>query len=231
MIDKSKGKFTVITAGGIGSRMGLSVPKQFSELGNMPVLMHSIMRFREYDSDMKIVLSLPKDAFPDWVKLCRFHNFEAPYKTVKGGRTRFHSVRNALAEVPRNTLVAVHDGVRPLVAQQTIANAFAAAAEQGAAVPVFDIPFSLRKLEKGESRTVHREKYKEVQTPQVFKSELLKSAYEANYSENFTDDASVVEAAGHTIFLTQGNRENIKITYPSDLIIAEALLNHSQERI
>lgn len=186
------------------------------------------MRFRQYDSAMKIVLSLPKDRFSEWEKLCRVHNFEPPFKTVAGGRTRFHSVRNALAEVPRNALVAVHDGVRPLAAEETIADAFTAADKYGAAVPVFDIPFSLRKLDNAESRSVVREQYKEVQTPQVFKSEILKTAYAGDYSESFTDDASVVEAAGHKIFLTKGNRENIKITYRADLIIAEALLNHSK---
>jgi len=228
MIDKSKVRFTIVTAGGIGSRMQQSMPKQFSELGNLPVLMHSIMRFKAYDSDMKIVLSLPKNSFSDWENLCRIHHFHLPVKTVAGGRTRFHSVQNALAEIPENALVAVHDGVRPLVSQQTIADAFAAAAEQGSAVPVFDIPFSVRKLEDAGSQSVLREHYKEVQTPQVFRADILKAAYSLDYSESFTDDASVLEAAGHKIFLTKGNRENIKITYPADLLIAEALLNHSE---
>lgn len=224
MIDKSKVKFTIITAGGKGLRMGLELPKQYALLKGLPVLMHTVKRFHQFDRDMKIVLSLPTDSRVYWDKLCQKHNFKIPHQIVQGGATRFHSVQNALAHLPHEGLTAVHDGVRPLVSTETITAAFAAAEAHGAAVPVHEIPFSLRRIEGDTSMAVARSKYREVQTPQVFRNEMLHEAYALDYREGFTDDASMVEAAGYSVVLSPGNPENLKITYPSDLAMAEALI-------
>lgn len=230
MTGKNKEKITVITAGGRGRRMGKQTPKQFSLLDNLPVLMHSLHRFKCYDENMRIIVSLPPDSCDYWHNLCKTHNFTIAHDLAAGGDTRFASVKNALAYVPYDAFVAVHDGVRPLVTRETLEAAFSSAEKNGAAVPTVPLSFSLRKLEGDKSRAADRSQYREVQTPQVFRSELLKKAYNADFQEGFTDDASVLEADGRSPVLTPGNRENIKITYPSDMVIAEALLKSCPEK-
>jgi len=219
----------VIVAGGKGLRMGTDIPKQFLEIGGKPVLMHTIEAFRRFDGDMQIVLVLPESQQGFWRKLCEEHHFDVEYDIANGGQTRFHSVKNGLALVSQeSSLIGVHDGVRPFVSADTIRLCYQAAEIHGAALPVTDIVETVRKIDGNSgSHTVDRNAYKAVQTPQVFDAVLLRKAYQQEYRDGFTDDASVVEALGHDIFLVKGNRENIKITTPFDIIVANALLNAS----
>lgn len=216
----------IIVAGGKGLRMGGNVPKQFREIGGKPVLMRTIECFHRFDPAMKMILVLPEIQKAYWKELCRQYAFRIPYVLADGGDTRFQSVKNGLAMAADGGLTGIHDGVRPFVAQETIARCYAAAAETGAAVPVMPVVESLRKIETSENnRSVERAAFRIVQTPQVFRTDLLKQAYERPFQSFYTDDASVVEAAGGRITLVEGNRENIKLTTPFDLKVAEALLN------
>lgn len=217
--------YTIIVAGGKGMRMGKDLPKQFLPIDGTPILMHTLQAFYDYDPSMTLIVVLPSDQQAYWSKLCGDHHFTIPHVVVKGGETRFHSVKNGLASIKGEGLVAVHDGVRPFVHYDTIDRCFAAAQESGAAVPVVEVVDSLRKVEDEESKAVSRRDYRIVQTPQVFDISLLKEAYKQPYTVDFTDDASVVEAYGRKVSLVDGNRENIKITSPFDLVIAEAFLN------
>ncbi len=214
----------LIVAGGNGRRMQSELPKQFIELNGLPTLMHTIKQFYLFDEQMEIRLVLPPNQFEVWKTLVSKHNFRIEHKLYAGGETRFHSVKNGLIGLSSNRIIAIHDGVRPLVSFETIRQTFKTAIEKGTAIPVIDVHETLRVIEGEYSKTVDRDKYKLVQTPQVFRSSVLLKAYEQSYKDKFTDDASVVEAAGENIFLVEGNRENIKITTPYDLIIAEALM-------
>lgn len=216
-------EYAIIVAGGKGLRMGADLPKQFLPVGGKPVLMRTLEAFYAYNPAMRIVLVLPCDQQDYWQKLCREHGFSLPHMVADGGETRFHSVRNGLRLVEAPGWVAVHDGVRPFVSQEVIARCFRLAAEKRAVVPVVPVVETLRQIEGDSSRTVSRDAYRLVQTPQVFDSVLLKEAYAQPYTPAFTDDASVVEAMGVPVYLTEGNRENIKITTPFDLKVAEAL--------
>ena len=217
--------YAIIVAGGKGMRMGKDLPKQFLPIDGTPILMHTLQAFYDYDPSLTLIVVLPSDQQAYWSKLCGDYHFTIPHVVVKGGETRFHSVKNGLSCIKGEGLVAVHDGVRPFVHCDTIARCFAAAQESGAAVPVVEVVDSLRKVEDAESKAVSRRDYRIVQTPQVFDISLLKEAYKQPYTVDFTDDASVVEAYGRKISLVEGNRENIKITSPFDLVIAEAFLN------
>ena len=218
-------KYVIIVAGGSGKRMGGEMPKQFLLVSGKPILMHTVESFARVSEDFKFILVLPEAHFSTWNALVDEYNFTIPVTLVSGGAERFFSVKNALAHVPEGALVAVHDGVRPFASVQTINEAFDVAAEKGAAVPVIDEVDSLRRVLNGASQAVNRSEYKRVQTPQVFQSTMLKNAYNQEFSSFFTDDASVVESIGHTITLTTGNVENIKITTPHELLLAEALIN------
>lgn len=219
-------KYALIVAGGKGLRMGIELPKQFLPIGGKPVLMHTLQAFYDYDRDMRIVLVLPASQQAYWTQLCREYHFTVPHEVVDGGETRFHSVNNALKRVDSSGLIGVHDGVRPFVSQEVIARCYGLAAEKKAVVPVVNVVETVRRLyQDGRSETVPRDEYRLVQTPQVFDAELLLRAYRQPYTPDFTDDASVVEALGEPVWLTEGNRENIKITTPFDLKIAEALLS------
>ncbi len=217
--------YVIITAGGTGKRMGSELPKQFIELGGRPILMHSIKRFYDFDKTINIIISLPQDYISLWKELCKEHLFLIKHKVVSGGKTRFHSIKNALAEVNEDGLVAVHDGVRPLVSNETIKRSFESAFELGNGIASSNIVFSIRKFENGISLAKNRDLYKEIQTPQTFKVSVLKNAYLQEFNEEFTDDASVVEKLGEKIYLTEGNRDNIKITTPFDILIAEAVIS------
>lgn len=221
-------RYVIVVAGGKGLRMGGEIPKQFLPVGGKPVLMRTVETFYRSVPDIGIVLVLPCEQQDYWKKLCRQYDFRIPCTLADGGPTRFHSVQNGLKAVPNgeeDALIAVHDGVRPFVSAQVIRNCFEEAARQGAVVPVLDMVDSVRQLtEKGCSVAVDRSRLKLVQTPQTFRADILKKAYGQNFTELFTDDASVVEASGVTVALVSGNRENIKITTPFDLKIAEALL-------
>lgn len=211
--------YVIIVAGGKGLRMGSDIPKQFLPLNGRPVLMRTIERFREYSPDLNIILVLPHSQQDYWRELCREHSFDTSYRLADGGETRFHSVKNGLALVPDDNdgVTGVHDGVRPLVSVDVIDRCYEEARVSGAAIPVTPVIETLRHVGKG---TVLRSEYRLVQTPQTFRTKLLKQAYSQDYDEAFTDDASVVERMGHAVTLVDGNRENIKITTPWDMKIA-----------
>ena len=261
--------YAIILGGGKGLRMGSDVPKQFIEIGGLPILMRTILRFREY-GDVKIILVLPKDQQFYWQHLCQVHHFTEDYQIADGGSERFFSIKNALALIPDDAqgVVAVHDGVRPFPSVEVIARCFETARQTGTAVPVIPVVETIRHIEPtqpqaqphpngrepgccsgksncslpigragGGSSTVPRSEYRLVQTPQAFDIQLHKQAYRQPFNEGFTDDASVVEAymkdsslftlhsSLSSITLVEGNRENIKITTPFDLIVAEALVS------
>ena len=223
--------FAIIVAGGKGLRMGGEVPKQFLPIGGKPVLMHTIDAFRKALDNVRIVLVLPAEQHHYWQELCEEYNFRSPKLIAQGGETRFHSVRNGLALLPdnANAVVGVHDGVRPFVSTETIRRCYAAAAEGKAVVPVVPVIETVRQiLSNGKSVTKPRDEYRLVQTPQTFPLTLLRQAYQQPYIENFTDDASVVEALGKEIVMIEGNRENIKLTTPNDLSYAEFLIKSEE---
>ena len=216
--------YVVIVAGGSGKRMGMDTPKQFMELAGKPVLMHTIERFRQFNGTIEIITVLPENQLRYWTELQKKYSFDVPHTLVKGGAHRFISVKNGLKFVNAPGLVAIHDGVRPLVRLETIQRCFDAATEHGNAIPVISPADSLRLLKDGNNIPVSRMNVKQVQTPQVFDAEIIKKAYQQEYDTAFTDDATVIEKAGHKVIMVEGNRENIKITNPEDLFIAQTLL-------
>ena len=218
-------KYAIIVAGGKGLRMGGDLPKQFIPVEGRPVLMRTLDTFHACDPSIQLILVLPPDHQPYWQELCREYGFRVPHRIADGGATRFHSVQSGLALVGEpDALVAVHDGVRPFVSREVIARCYAEAEAHGAAVPVVPVVETVRQLLPEGSKTVSRDAYRLVQTPQTFRAPLLRRAYEQPFCEAFTDDASVVEALGHAVHLVEGNRENIKLTTPFDLIVARALV-------
>ena len=223
-------KYAIIVAGGKGLRMNAELPKQFIPVNGKPLLMYTLEAFFRYDSEIELILVLPAAQQEYWHSICRQYEFSLSHKIVDGGETRFHSVRNGLALVPDapESLVAVHDGVRPFVSQKTISEAFDCAEKYGTAVPTIDPVDSVRMVTGASNTAADRTKLKMVQTPQIFKSEILKKAYIQEYTDSFTDDASVVEKCNYPITLTQGNRENIKITTPYDVLVAEALVGKNE---
>jgi 2-C-methyl-D-erythritol 4-phosphate cytidylyltransferase len=217
--------YAIIVAGGTGKRMGAEIPKQFLELGGRPLLMHTIERFREYNSSTEIITVLPEDQIRHWIELQAKYSFTVPQTLVKGGSTRFQSVRNGLDFVETPGLVAIHDGVRPFVSMATIGRCFETAARLGNAIPAISPSDSLRLMTEDSSSALDRLKVRLIQTPQVFNTGLLKEAYKQDYRPEFTDDAMVVERTGVKINIVEGNRENIKITNPEDLLISSAFLS------
>ena len=216
-------KHIIIVAGGKGLRMGGDIPKQFLPVCGKPVLMRTLEAFHAYDASMHLILVLPTSQQDYWKQLCKEYHFELAHEIADGGETRFHSVKNGLALVTGDGVVGVHDGVRPFVSQEVIARCYEAALSLKAVIPVISVVETVRHLTKEGSETVPRDQYKLVQTPQVFDVDLLHRAYWQPYTEMFTDDASVVEALGETVHLVEGNRENIKLTTPFDLKLAELL--------
>jgi 2-C-methyl-D-erythritol 4-phosphate cytidylyltransferase len=217
-------KYAIIVAGGKGLRMNAELPKQFIPINGKPLLMLTLEAFFHYDNEIKVILVLPVPQQEYWHTICQQYGFTLLHQIANGGETRFHSVKNGLTLIPdaEESLIAIHDGVRPFVSQKTISEAFKCAEKYGSAVPTIDPVDSVRKLTDTGSIALDRTTLKMVQTPQVFKNSILKEAYLQEYTPSFTDDASVVEKCGHSIMLTEGNRENIKITTPFDLCIAEA---------
>lgn len=226
-MEKKIAKSVIIVAGGTGARMTTETPKQFLLLAGRPVIMHTIQKFYHCFSDIKIILVLPFGHIELWNRLISEHRFLIPHQIVAGGNERFFSVKNGLTMVHDEGLVAIHDGVRPLVADKVIFNSFKMAQAYGGAVPVISPSESLRKVENGESYPANREHFRLVQTPQTFNTILLKKAYEQEWNEKFTDDATVFEADKNKVHLFDGNRENIKITWPSDIHFAEAILKYN----
>ena len=219
--------YIIIVAGGKGMRMGTDIPKQFILVGGIPVLMRTIERFHEYDTALNIILVLPKHQQDYWKALCKEYNFNIPHAIVNGGETRFDSSKNGLAAIPDEAegVVGIHDGVRPFVSLSVIKECFETAREEYAAIPVLPVTDTIRYIDAhGGGRNVQRSDYRIVQTPQVFDISLLKRAFNQPYQDSFTDDASVVESLGCQVSMVEGNRENIKLTTPFDLKIAETLL-------
>ena len=218
--------YVIIVAGGKGLRMGSDIPKQFLPIGGKPVLMRTLERFREYAADLQIILVLPKAQQDYWQNLCQEYAFDIDYQLADGGETRFHSVQHGLALIPDDVegVVGVHDGVRPFPSIEVIRRCYETARTAKAVIPVIPVVETVRHLEGEGSVTVPRNDYRLVQTPQCFDIQLLKAANRQPYNDGFTDDASVVESYGQSITLVEGNRENIKITTPYDMKIAEVLM-------
>ncbi len=221
-------QFSIIVAGGSGSRMGSKTPKQFLEIGGKPVLMHTIEKFIAYSNSIQVILVLPQKEMGEWHRLCEKHDFYPAILTVSGGKTRFQSVRNGLAQIKVSEgLVAVHDGVRPFVDSEMIANGFETAAKHGTAVTCVPLKDSVRVIdETGNNKAIDRNAYRLIQTPQTFVLAKMKKAFETEEQPFFTDCASVMEHAGHQITLIDGSYNNIKLTTPEDLLWAEVLVKN-----
>jgi 2-C-methyl-D-erythritol 4-phosphate cytidylyltransferase len=221
-------RYAIIVAGGSGSRMQSVVPKQFLSINGLPVLMHTLLAFYNSDSKPQLILVLPTDYHDHWAQLCTTYNFNIPHQLLSGGETRFHSVKNGLGLIPDNedSIIAVHDAVRPLTSREIIDESYQYAAANGNAIAAVKSRDSIRQLKDGSSIALTRDEIYLVQTPQTFQSAQLKKAYYQPYNSHFTDDASVVEATGIKINLIEGNYQNIKITFAEDIAIAELLLKN-----
>lgn len=217
-------KFVVIVAGGKGNRMNTEIPKQFLEINGKPVLMHTFEAFYRYDKKINFILVLPKEQTDYWRKLCDECQFKIPHKVALGGASRFLSVKNGLDKITEDGIVFIHDGVRPLVSEQTIENCCKMAITSGNALPVIPPSESVRFVDGKSNKAVDRSKYFLVQTPQTFNVSVIKKAFAVAPHDKFTDDASVLEDSGTSINLVEGNRENIKITWSQDLEIAKSFL-------
>lgn len=218
-------KYVIIPAGGTGSRMGGSVPKQMQELEGMPILARTVGLFLGLPFKVNVIISINSSIKPLWIDYCRRTGLISRYVLVDGGMTRFHSVKKALKFLPDGALVAVHDAVRPLAPKDMLVSLFEEAEEHPAVVPVLDVVDSMREVASdGSSRVVDRNRFRLVQTPQIFHSEVLKQAYSGAYDPLFTDDASVVEDSGVPLHFCPGSRLNIKLTTPEDIALAHAIL-------
>jgi len=210
-------------AGGSGNRFGSELPKQYVDLQGVPIFIRSIKAFKAVYSSITIILVIPKDQHTLVEQLLSKHSIQNVQLTT-GGSSRYDSVKNGLAIAPQTGIIGVHDAVRPLVSEEVIRTCFETALEKGSAIPVLELENSIRKLGPEKSVSVNRADYKIVQTPQCFKAEWLHDSYSHKKKASFTDDASVVEIANYPIFLVEGNKANIKITTPTDLLIANAFL-------
>jgi len=219
-------EYVIIVAGGSGSRMKSDIPKQFIAVNGFPILMHTINAFRRYSGQLSIILVLPESQFAFWNELCAEYHFKVPYNLVAGGETRFHSVLKGLTSIQENDgIVAVHDGVRPVIFTEIIAESFRVAAESGSAVVSVPLKDSIRMLEsEGQNKALDRSQFRLVQTPQTFPLKQMRQAFATPYRDTFTDCASVMEASGFSINLIDGAYENVKITTPEDLRWAEMYL-------
>lgn len=225
--------YIIVVAGGKGTRMGTDIPKQFLPVGGKPVLMRTLERFASAGLQLNLIVVLPREQQDYWKELCRKYAFNLQHQIADGGSTRFESSKNGLALIPDNEdgVVGFHDGVRPFVATEVIRQCYLTAHRTGSALPTSPVTSTLRqKQSNGEWLNVLRSNYREVQTPQVFSIALAKQAFNQPYREQFTDDASVIEALGQHVTMVDGNRENIKLTTPFDLVVAEALLNHENNK-
>lgn len=218
-------KFALIVAGGSGSRMNNAVSKQFIEINGLPVLMHTFNAFSDFCPKLEFILVLPKDQLGYWNGLCNKYEFKTEHKIAVGGETRFQSVKNGLDLISEDGIVFIHDGVRPLVSAKTLQNCLETAVEKGNALPVIPVAESIRRTSEKGNQPVDRSKYFLVQTPQTFQARLIKDAFRLAKTSTFTDDATVLESMGENIHLVEGNRENIKITFPEDLVYAKSFLS------
>jgi 2-C-methyl-D-erythritol 4-phosphate cytidylyltransferase len=222
----NKKEYAIIVAGGKGTRIKSVLPKQFLELHGKPVLFHTLEAFHRYSPDLPLVLVLPEDDFQTWNELVGKYPFTLPVTLQSGGETRFQSVKRGLEKLPDTGLVAIHDGVRPLVREDIIGASFRLAAVHGTAVAAVRLKESLRVTDQDSTRAVDRSKFRLIQTPQTFDLTMIKKAYQQREDPGFTDDASVAERAGNAISLFEGSYENIKITTAEDIVVAEALLGN-----
>lgn len=216
--------YAIIVAGGSGKRMKSEVPKQFLELCGKPVLYHTIQRFLDFSNELQIILVLPANEPYNHEFMQRYFPDQQNIRVVEGGDTRFHSVQNGLQSIEGNGIVFIHDGVRPLVSQEVMQQCYKTASQQGNAIPCIELKDSLRNIHTHGNQAVSRSEFRSIQTPQTFSLQAIKAAYKQDYTEHFTDEASVFEAAGHEIHLVPGNEENIKITTPLDLELASLLI-------
>jgi len=223
----------IIVAGGSGTRMGAPLPKQYLEIGGKPILMHTLLRFHEFSSELNLILVIPMSDTDLWTNLCEKHNFSVPHKVVVGGNSRFQSVKNGLNALEAGQeLVAIHDGVRPFVSVKVIKNSFDEAAISGSAIAVVPLKDSIRKVkEEGASIFQDRQHFRLVQTPQTFQVSKILRAFDTEERPIFTDDATVYEDMGWEVSLIPGNPENIKITTPEDLDYADYLLKKSTDDV
>lgn len=218
-------RYAVIVAGGSGSRMGSDTPKQFLPIGNAPILMHTIKRFFTSNEQVNIILVLPEEQIERWHQLCEKYSFSIPHLIVAGGMNRFQSVRNGLNSIgDTEGLVAIHDGVRPFISKRIIEESYSTAQKKGNAIATVDLKDSIRLIDGKENKAVDRTTYKSVQTPQTFQIQQIRNAFHKATNTNFTDDASVAEAAGYAVELIEGSYDNIKITTPEDLAMAEVIM-------
>ncbi|MBY0434293.1 MAG: 2-C-methyl-D-erythritol 4-phosphate cytidylyltransferase [Cyclobacteriaceae bacterium] len=217
-------EYALIVAGGKGTRIKSRLPKQFIELNGKPILLHTVEAFVRYSSTLSIVLVLPEDDVAIWNNICEKFKFNHPIHLQKGGETRFQSVKNGLQLLDGEGLVAIHDGVRPLVSEDIIGASFRLAAVHKSAVAAVRLKESIRITDQDNTKAVDRSRYRLIQTPQTFELQLIKKAYQQKEDPGLTDDASVAERAGNIISLFEGSYENIKITTQEDLVVAEALM-------
>ena len=209
-------KTFIITAGGIGKRMGSDIPKQFISVAGKPILLHTIERFHSFDPTAQMIITLPADWHLFWREILEDLNCTIQHELVEGGKERFHSIQQALTKC-EGEIVFIHDGVRPLVSLETLKRGEEAVIEFGTAVPVLPLKESLRKMNADRSQAVRRDDYFTVQTPQCFRFDMLKEAYSRDYHNGITDDAGLIEETGFSIHLVQGNEENLKVTTALDL--------------
>lgn len=230
MTENNNKRYAIIVAGGSGKRFGSEMPKQFLPLDGKAVLMRTIEKFDQ--AGASIVVVLPAEHQQMWIDMCKDTNFAVTHTIATGGKTRFESVKNGIAAIENladDDLVAVHDGVRPLASVELINRCYDNAQEAGSAIPVVNPSDSIRQvMDDGTSRQLLRSSLRAVQTPQTFRAELFKGAYDVEESPLFTDDASVVESAGHQVTLVDGEMTNIKITTPIDMIIASELIKEDE---
>lgn len=219
-------EYAIIVAGGKGTRIQSVLPKQFLPLNGRPILLHTIDAFYDYSHNITVIVVLPEADFKIWDVIIEEHQFKKPVILQKGGSTRFQSVKNGLDKIEGEGLVAVHDGVRPLVSETIIKHSFQLAAVYKTAVAAVPLKESIREGNEADSKALDRSRYQIIQTPQTFDVSVIKQAYQIKEDESLTDDASVVERSGQTISLFEGSYDNIKITTPEDLIVAEALLTN-----
>lgn len=217
-------KYAVIVAGGKGLRMGNAIPKQFLPIGNIPILAHTINAFINTFNDINIILVLPNGQLSYAQIILPHLSKQVDITLTEGGETRFHSVKNGLELVPDNAVVFIHDGARPFVSQEVINRCYEGALQAGSAIPTIAVTDSVRMIENEESKAIDRNLLRIIQTPQTFRSEIIKPAFQQNYTDSFTDEATVLEAYGYKVCLVEGDKKNIKITSPEDMILGEAYI-------
>ena len=220
--------YAIIVAGGQGTRMQRSIPKQFIPIEGKPVLMHTIEAFTRCSFPINIIVVLPKAEIAVWDELCQSHSFDVPHQVAIGGASRSASVQSGLQQIDsKDGVVAIHDGVRPLVSKELIERSLLSAEQYGSAVASVPLKDSIRRTSGSKSEAVSREQYRLIQTPQTFRLALLRKAYQLLEGQSFSDDASLVERSGHRVHLIEGDYQNLKITTPEDLTVATALLKQT----